>query len=48
MVMSGGGGDDPRESESETAVPLDWSFQTIQKRFCVKVAMQVRTFEGQS
>ena len=27
MVMSGGGGDDPRESKSEASVVLDWSFQ---------------------
>ena len=27
MVMSGGGGDDPRESESEAGEVLDWSFQ---------------------
>ena len=27
MVMSGGGGDDPRESKSEVSIVLDWSFQ---------------------
>ena len=27
MVMSGGGGDDPRESKSEESIVLDWSFQ---------------------
>ena len=31
MVMSGGGKDDPRESDSEVSVPIDWSFQNHSK-----------------